>query len=948
MLQNLTDEGAEFVSAVKKRFSALNRERLSRTQASLRERQRDFLDLLPLLFHSNHALLPGFISKDTPSGISDYSPPKSALDVARKVTKSFEFKRRALSHHDILALYLMGSSGTVAYSQKSDFDIWICHKKDISLARLDELRRKAEAISRWSEEMELEVHFFLVEPDSFKQGTHEAISAESSGSAQHFLLMEEFYRTGLLLAGRYPLWWLVPPSEEDRYDEFVGELKRKRFLREDESIDFGALPGVPAEEFFGAALWQLYKGIDSPYKSVLKLLLMEVYAAEYPNIELLSQRFKTTIYNGEINLDVLDPYIMLYRKIEEYLLKRNEVERLDLVRRCFYFKVNEPLSKPVNPRRMTWRRELTQLLIQSWEWPDHFVLMLDSRTKWKIQQVLQERNVLVNALTYSYKFLSDFAREHAQLALINQRDLNILGRKLYAAFERKAGKIEIVNRGISEDLWESHLSFYQAKGQSSGENWLLYGGLVAVSDPMRQKPLKRAHSLVELMAWCHFNSLIDNTTSVALFALDGDLSIKHVRELIGSFQRTFPKGEALGASIEDLGKRARVTRMSIFINLGIDPNAVHGGKHIASNRTDALSYGGLHQNLALTFDQVTLTSWKEVLTSRYSGVDGLLSCLRDYLRWSSPAENVTPLPVSAYCFSFGRGRSIAQRIEELFGDVVNCFYGSGSRIPTRYLVSVEHIFYAIYFEQDTLRYDRIDNYPDLERYLNAGWTTFTRIVIDKYALTETPLALVFSVNKPRVVQLFYTIDGADAEIYALDEKGSFFQQRMASVDSNMLLHHFSLFFNAISHRQHVEITGEAGHAEVDGVEFYEIARERTGNLHLIKRQALRRSTQSYFNVQVIGNIVAGAKPIFSIFCDHYEFTSLEHGADIFDEVAKHILQRRRSGERYPIYITDIDLPVTVSGSPTGNTGIQTVHLLQHKKNIEAKLNEALLRVTDLA
>ena len=94
--------------------------------------------------------------------------------------------------------------------------------------------------------------------------------------------------------------------------------------------------------------------------------------------------------------------------------------------------------------------------------------------------------------------------------------------------------------------------------------------------------------------------------------------------------------------------------------------------------------------------------------------------------------------------------------------------------------------------------------------------------------------------------------------------------------------------------------------------------------------------------------MAGAKPIFSIFCDHYEFTSLEHGVDIFDKVAKHILKRRRSGERYPIYITDIDLPITISDGQGVGSATQTVHLLQHKKNIEAKLNEALLRVNEFA
>ena len=49
------------VRAVRKRFLAINRERLRRTQEALRYRTRDFLDLLPLLFHVNHALLPGFV-----------------------------------------------------------------------------------------------------------------------------------------------------------------------------------------------------------------------------------------------------------------------------------------------------------------------------------------------------------------------------------------------------------------------------------------------------------------------------------------------------------------------------------------------------------------------------------------------------------------------------------------------------------------------------------------------------------------------------------------------------------------------------------------------------------------------------------------------------------------------------------------------------------------------
>jgi len=278
MAMMVTNDRLTEVSALKKRFLALNRERLERTRSALRERQREFLDLLPLLFHANHPMLPGFISKQTPVGVSDYSPSKRVLDVAKRHVRSFDYKRRALPSYDIQAMFVMGSIGTVAYSDKSDLDIWLCHKPGITGTPLNELRQKAREIEKAATQLDLEIHFFIMSAEAFKQGRHDDLSSESSGTAQHYLLLEEFYRTGLLLAGRYPLWWLVPPHQESDYEGYVHELKHKRFIREDECIDFGGIPDIPSEEFFGAALWQLSKGIDSPYKSVLKLLLMEVYA----------------------------------------------------------------------------------------------------------------------------------------------------------------------------------------------------------------------------------------------------------------------------------------------------------------------------------------------------------------------------------------------------------------------------------------------------------------------------------------------------------------------------------------------------------------------------------------------------------------------------------------------------------------------------------------------
>ena len=104
-----------------------------------------------------------------------------------------------------------------------------------------------------------------------------------------------------MLGGRFPLWWLVPVYEEARYAHYTGQLISKRFIKQADSLDFGHVASIPAGEFVGAGLWQLFKGIDSPYKSVLKLLLTEVYSSEHPQVRCLSLDFKQAIFAGQLD-----------------------------------------------------------------------------------------------------------------------------------------------------------------------------------------------------------------------------------------------------------------------------------------------------------------------------------------------------------------------------------------------------------------------------------------------------------------------------------------------------------------------------------------------------------------------------------------------------------------------------------------------------------------------
>ena len=47
------------------------------------------------------------------------------------------------------------------------------------------------------------------------------------------LLMDEFYRSAVLLAGRYPMWWLIDEDDPETYAATVTQLLHQRFVPRD-------------------------------------------------------------------------------------------------------------------------------------------------------------------------------------------------------------------------------------------------------------------------------------------------------------------------------------------------------------------------------------------------------------------------------------------------------------------------------------------------------------------------------------------------------------------------------------------------------------------------------------------------------------------------------------------------------------------------------------------
>ncbi|MEQ8497512.1 MAG: class I adenylate cyclase, partial [Gammaproteobacteria bacterium] len=617
-----------------KRFGMVNRERLRRVVESLSARQREFIELLPLLFHINHPLLPGYVARDAPFGISDYTPTAASLRAARRLARSFEIDRRSPPRYAIRGLYMMGSPGTIAYSRTSDIDFWLVHHPELPAEAVDTLAGKAQLIEGFAAEIGLEVHFFVFDADRFRHGETLSLSDESSGSSQHSVLLDEFYRSGLLVAGLPPLWWRVPSRYDPVYDAYTRCAIERRVIDARDYIDFGGLPTIPAEEFFGAAVWQLYKSIESPYKSVLKLLLMEAYAAEYPHIKLLCSRYKQNIEAEQGDLNALDPYMLMYTKVEEHLMARNDATRLDVLRRSFYLKANVRVSELGLARSIDWRGEMLQHLVAAWGWSQGRTVLLDQRDAWRIGTAIEERRDLTNTLKESYAALSLFARNHASELKITERDLHVLGRKLYAAFEKKPSKIEIITRGICNNPHEPNLSLHEVKLGDASYVWLLFSGTVTPAEAAFRRPMKRSSAAAELVLWCHLNRLADLTTTWHVFTSATALSGMDIRRMHETMAASLDDGERL-TTAEELAAPPRITRVLLLVNVGVNPFAgtLADGAVLTSDHSDPFHYGGRGINLVRSVDLLFTTSWNEAFAFRYDGSAALLDALGECLGW---------------------------------------------------------------------------------------------------------------------------------------------------------------------------------------------------------------------------------------------------------------------------------------------------------------------------
>ncbi|TKI04175.1 class I adenylate cyclase [Martelella alba] len=760
-----------YIETLKQRLDAINQLRVDRALAAMGPAFQRVYSLLPTLLHYHHPMLPGYLEGNVPCGICFYAPDENQTAwLAQAAGKSeIPLVTPPAGERPITGVYSMGSTSSIGQNGNSDLDVWVCHQSWLDTTERAQLQRKCALLEKWAAGQGVEVNFFLIDENRFRRNESGSLGDDDCGSTQHILLLDEFYRTAVRLAGKRILWNMVPGEEEPHYDEYVMSLYARGALTPNEWLDLGGLGTLSAEEYFGASLWQLYKSIDSPYKAVLKTLLLEAYSWEYPHTQLLAMNIKQHLHDGEIVSYGLDPYCMMLERVTRYLTQINDMTRLDLVRRCFYLKVCEKLSAAA-PSSVVWRREILSQQVKEWGWDAARLAMLDDRANWKIAQVREAHNELLDAMMQSYRNLIRFARRNNLSVSASPQDIGVLTRKLYAAFEALPGKVTLINPQISPDLSEPHLTFIHVpQGRANRAGWYLYNQSPSMDSIISHQPLEYNRYLSKLVAWSWFNGLLTGKTQLHVKGSDV-CDVGRLQELVADVSRTFPL-RVPAPTPKALYSPCEIRHLAIIVNLEHDPTAVFRNQvvHFDFRKLDVFSFGQQQECLVGSIDLLYRNSWNEVRTLHFSGEQAVLEALKTILG-KMHQDAAPPDTVEVFCYSQHLRGLIRTRVQQLVSECIELRLSSTRQDPARFkAVRVAGQTWGLFFERLSVSAQKLENAIEFYGAISNNKLHGLSIQMETDKVHLPPVVDGFA--SEGIIQFFFE-DSADDQgfnIYILDE-----------------------------------------------------------------------------------------------------------------------------------------------------------------------------------
>jgi len=532
------------------------------------------LKLVPVLLHINHPDLPGYVQDEAcPCGIKamkwNTESIKTLENFLSTRVKFTNIQDYLPLHRDIEGIFTIGSVGSVGQTRDSDYDIWVVMDASaIGDARLHLLETKVKRLQHWVKTLvPVKARVFLMDILKIQANEFGTVSQEGAGSALKVLLKEEFYRTMTLIQGRIPLWWIVPPfSNTEVYDRASQMLYSIDGFVPDDFVDLGNITQVPQQEFFGAALWQMHKALDDPFKSVLKMALAGTYMDPGYHARLLCDVLKSQVVNSRPG-DVVDPYMVMFQRIDDYYRGIGDYKILDLLRQCFYIKVSPNIREGdlINIHRQD-KTSIMVDLIKSWGWSLKRIQYLNRFNEWDVQIYRKFGDEIHAYLQKIAVLLIREAKKGLVHAGIEQDvDMEILRRRVEAFYVPKKGKIVSEKRVLRNEPAYRELVFCY-----NNSTWKIFPSMP--SKGCEGDAIMASERIVPIIAWLVYNRRFDTSTVFNMVPNPSYVFLSDVQDLLAKLIPSIPEASSIGLDRDALLAPGDVKQIFIIGNMEASPH----------------------------------------------------------------------------------------------------------------------------------------------------------------------------------------------------------------------------------------------------------------------------------------------------------------------------------------------------------------------------------------
>lgn len=247
-------------------------------------RQQKAIELLPLLFHTNINMMPGYIGKYMPSGISHFTPSREQIIAATRLSKYFHYDSDDQSNDNKSVKTDIASILIQDCFISGEKILWIIYQENLEKNEIQLLNKKASNLVKWLQRQGIE--FTSIVSSENEIAYHYYSSHNYDYHIDKCFFLDNFYAESILLAGKPFSWW------------FSGDFCEGTELENDNVINCGELIRPGYRDYTSAAIWYLYSIFNQPVNSYLNLSLIDHFISNGSH-HFFSKRLKNRIMSSQ-------------------------------------------------------------------------------------------------------------------------------------------------------------------------------------------------------------------------------------------------------------------------------------------------------------------------------------------------------------------------------------------------------------------------------------------------------------------------------------------------------------------------------------------------------------------------------------------------------------------------------------------------------------------------